>query len=309
MISRYLRGWSALAVATLWGIVTIAVVNASTMPPPDEPQPDATAPVEATQGEASPAPPADAPAATAQEAPPAMAETPSETEESVASSPPPPANGSRVPVEGIRRSTDVVGEVVGHPTGKVLLAVHDLVTLKFHRSEDVKPHALYAIAREEQFVEHPDTGRNMGYVVRVVATVEMEQSFGRYWSGRIVSSNDYVTLDDWIIPFESVQDTTGKAAPDLSGHIVAVRDELVLAGEANVVFTDLGSDQGVKSGDAFSIIRPGTGGRRGGPERPVGMLRILAVQPASSSAYLTKTAEPIMIGDRLEHAMPGSAAP
>jgi hypothetical protein len=147
----------------------------------------------------------------------------------------------------------------------------------------------------------------MGYVVRVVATVEMQQAFGRYWSAEIVSSTDYVTLDDWVIPFESAVGPTGEEAPDLAGHIVAVRDELVLAGQATVVYTDLGSTQGVKPGEEFAIIRPGTGGRRGAPDRPVGVLRILEVQADSSSAYLTKTTEPVMIGDRLEHAVASSA--
>jgi hypothetical protein len=213
----------------------------------------------------------------------------------------------RFPIDGIRRHTEVVGEVVGHPTGKVLLSVHDSITLKLDRSLDVKPNDRYAIARREQFVEHPDSGRNMGYVVRVVATVEMKQAFGRYWSAEIISSTDYVTLDDWVIPFETGAGQAGESAADLSGHIVAVRDELVLAGEATVVYTDLGSSHGVKPGEEFAIVRPGTGGRRGAPDRPVGMLRILEVQTDSSSAYLTKTTEPILIGDRLERALVSSA--
>jgi hypothetical protein len=88
---------------------------------------------------------------------------------------------------------------------------------------------------------------------------------------------------------------------------VAVRDELVLAGAATVVYTDLGAAQGVKPGEEFAIIRPGIGGRRGAPDRSVGALRILEVQSDSSSAYLIKTTEPIMIGDRLEHALVSSA--
>lgn len=307
MISRYVSGLCAVALATLWSFTTISIVSASTMPPPDEPQTEAAAaPTESAEATAPPATPSEASAASGDQGGQVAEEMPNE---STANELAPPASVGelQIPIEGIRRSTDVVGEVVGHPTGKVLMAVHDVVTLKLDRSEEVKPHTLYAIARREQFVEHPDTGRNMGYVVRVVATVEMEEVFGRYWSGRIISSTDYVTLDDWVIPFEAPVQETGVASPGLAGHVVAVRDDLVLAGAASVVYIDLGSDNGVKSGDEFSIIRPGAGGRRGGPDRLVGVLRILAVQPSSSSAYLTTTAEPVMIGDRLGHVVTSSA--
>ncbi len=302
----------AVAVVALWGLATSGSVSASTMPPPDEP-------ASADAAEASQAnPEAGAPSPEPAEAPPgseaessdgvddqAQAEVDADTN---AVALPPSAGPLHPPVDGIRPRIDVVGEVVGHPTGKVLLAAHDVVTLKFDRSQEVKPGDRYAIARREQFVEHPDSGRNMGYVIRVVATAELEQSFGRYWSARIVSSGDYVTLDDWVIPFEPAGQETGEVASDLAGSIVAVRDDLVLAGEANVVYTDLGADKGVKPGDEFRVIRPGASGQRGGPDRLIGVLRILAVQPRSSSAYLTKTSEPIMIGDRLEHASGGPTA-
>ena len=300
MNDRYVRGLYVLAAAVVWIVATDSSVGASTTPAPDQPEN-----IAATAPPTEPAEAVAPPAATSD----AVAESDgqdSSAADQIQVTPEP--SELRFPIDGIRPHTEVVGEVVGHPTGKVLLAVHDLVTLKFDQSRDVKPRDRYALARREQFVEHPDSGRNMGYVVRVVATVEMKQAFGRYWSAEIVSSSDYVTLDDWVIPFESPAVQTGEAPADLSGHIVAVRDELVLAGESTVVYTDLGSAQGVKPGEEFAIIRPAIGGRRGAPDRPVGVLRILAVQADSSSAYLTKTTEPVMVGDRLEHELVSSTA-
>lgn len=295
----------ALAAVALWGTLAVGPVEANTMPPPDEPA--STGAAEASEGDAPQSTIADGVDDERGGASGEEAETDVDADANAASAS--LSGDARLPSDGIRPRTHVVGEVVGHPTGKVLLAAHDVVTLRLDRSQDAKSHDRYAIARREQFVEHPDSGRNMGYVVRVVATAELEQSFGRYWSARIISSTDYVTLDDWVIPFESVPQETVEAEPNLAGSIVAVRDDLVLAGEANVVYTDLGSDEGVKPGDEFRVVRPGATGRRGGPDRPVGILRIVAVQSKSSSAYLTKTTEPVMIGDRLEHALADPKAP
>lgn len=296
----------SLAAVALWGILAVGRVEANTMPPPDEPA--STGAAEASEAESTQSTitdGADDERGRASDQEQARADVDADATAASASL----SSETGLPSDGIRPRTNVVGEVVGHPTGKVLLAAHDVVTLRLDRSQDAKSHDRYAIARREQFVEHPDSGRNLGYVVRVVATAELEQSFGRYWSARLVSSTDYVTLDDWVIPFESAPEETVEAAPDLVGAIVAVRDDLVLAGEANVVYTDLGSDEGVKSGDEFRIVRPGAAGRRGGPDRPVGVLRIVAVQAKSSSAYLTRSTEPIMIGDRLEYALSDPKAP
>ncbi len=215
----------------------------------------------------------------------------------------------RVPSDGIRQRVDSVGEVVGQPAGRVLVSVNDIVTLKFDRSEDPQPRQRYAIARRAQFVEHPESGRNMGYLVHVVGTVELDQAFGRYWSGRIVSATDYVSIDDLLLPFDEPIDATSDAvSSDQAGRIVAVQDDLALTATAQLVFTDLGADRGVKPGDEYMIMRDGVSARRGSTDRFIGMLRVVATQPNSSSAYITRSSEPIEIGDRLEPLAPSASA-
>jgi hypothetical protein len=215
------------------------------------------------------------------------------------------AIGLRVPTDGIRHRVRAIGEVVGQPAGRVLLSVNDAVTLKFNRAENAQPHQRYAIARRGQFVEHPESGRDMGYLVHVVGTVELEQAFGRYWSGRIVSASDYVAIDDVLLPLEPITEESSGMSPDRAGRIVAVQDNLVLTATSQVVFTDLGSDGGAKPGDEFAIIREGVKDRRGFPDRSVGVLRVVATQPMSSSASIMRSTEPIEIGDRLERVVPG----
>jgi hypothetical protein len=207
----------------------------------------------------------------------------------------------RVPSDGIRQRIDSVGEVVGQPAGRVLVSVNDIVNLKFHRSEHPQPRQRYAIARRAQFVEHPDSGRNMGYLVHVVGTLELVQAFGRYWSGRIVSATDYVSIDDLVLPIaEPIDEASNDPSFDQNGRIVAVQDDLALTATAQLVFTDLGANRGVKPGDEFMIIRDGVSARRGSSDRFIGLMRVVATQPNSSSAYITRSSEPIEIGDRLE---------
>jgi hypothetical protein len=317
--SMHVEGVILGAAIALWTLVVVGSAFASTVPSSAEPLGEATAVATPTK-QATPDVPGDlalADSSASVESPvETSVETPVETsvetsvegdlDETDSAPPNAPELGAsptrvRVPSDGIRPRIEAVGEVVGQPAGRVLVSVNDIVTLKFHRSEKPQPRQRYVVARRAQFVEHPESGRNMGYVVHVVGTVELVQAFGRFWSGRVVSANDYVSTDDLVLPYsEPIDETPNDESSDLGGRIVAVQDDLALTATAQLVYTDLGADRGVKSGDEFVIIREGLSARRGSSDRVIGMLRVVVTQPGSSSAYITRSSEPIEIGDRLE---------
>jgi hypothetical protein len=296
----HVKGMIAGAAAALWMLVVVGSAHTSMMSSPVEPPRESSSDVSpAEQGTPD------------HQDYPVLAVASTEGEESLVEPVSVPTNDPalpesatrvRVPTDGIRKRIDAVGEVVGQPTGRVLVSVNDVVTLKFHRGEEPQPHQRYVIARRGQFVEHPESGRNLGYVVHVVGTVELDQAFGRYWSGRIVSATDFVSIDDLLLPFDEPIDAASDAvSSNKAGRIVAVQDDLALTATAQIVFTDLGADDGVNPGDEYVIIRDGVSARRGSTDRFIGMLRVVATQPKSSSAYITRSSEPIEIGDRLEH--------
>jgi hypothetical protein len=299
----HVKGLAGGVVAALWAVVVIGSAHASTMPPPDEPAAESAAVATPDEQIGSGVQAGPAQGVSAAEDSPIRVESSgvSANDQIVVES----ASGLRVPTDGIRKRVRAIGEVVGQPAGRVLLSVNDAVTLKFNRGEQAQPHQRFAIARSGQFVEHPESGRDMGYLVHVVGTVELEQAFGRYWSGRIVSAIDYVAIDDVVLPLEPIAEESVGMSSDRAGRVVAVQDNLVLTATAQIVFTDLGSDRGVKPGDEFTIVREGVKDRRGFPDRSIGVLRVVATQPMSSSAYITRSTEPIGIGDRLEAVVPG----
>ncbi|MFZ5862831.1 MAG: hypothetical protein ACOYXR_08330 [Nitrospirota bacterium] len=298
--NSHVKGVVAGVAAVFWAAVMVGSPSANTMPPPDEPA-----------GESSPVADADNQGESGGQN--GVSADMSSMELAVE---PPPASSNdaagaagstgRTPPDGIRPRVQSIGEVVGQPAGRVLLSVNDVVTLKLDRVEQAQPHQRYALARRAQFVEHPDSGRNMGYLVHVVGTVELEQPFGRYWSARIVSSSDYVSIDDVVLPMhEANTDVSTDASGDTAGRVVAVQDDLVLTATSQVVFTDLGSNRGVKPGDEFTIVREGGKDRRGFPDRAIGVLRVMSTLPTSSSAFITRSSEPIVIGDRLDPLVSG----
>jgi hypothetical protein len=110
-----------------------------------------------------------------------------------------------------------------------------------------------------------------------------------------------VSIDDLVLPIgEPIEETSNDVSIDRPGRIVAVQDDLALTATSQLVFTDLGADHGVKPGDEFMIIRDGVSDRRGSTDRFVGTVRVVATQSTSSTAYITRSSEPILIGDRLD---------
>jgi hypothetical protein len=206
------------------------------------------------------------------------------------------------PVDAIRSRVDVIGEVGGNTAGKVLLTEGDMVSLWLDPAANPQPKQVLTIVRADQRVKHPTSHRRMGRLVRIVGMVELLEPFGKYWCGRIVSSHDYTVAGDLVMAPGSDEESHVPAvvAEDRSGYVVAVPYNEVLTGAYEVIHTDLGRERGVEAGQIFSIVREGSRGRLGGPPRKIGEGRVVAVSTASSSVYITRSFEPIQVGDRLE---------
>jgi hypothetical protein len=281
-----------LVTGIVWQVGTFATLGADEgIASPEAPPASVAEPSEALPGEA----PAGVVA-------PSAIEGPSDT--SALQGPPPSAV-----VDAIRDDLEIVGEVVGAPTGRVIFAAGDGVSLRLKSSIDPKPGLTLAVVRSAQRVKHPRSHRTMGRVVKVVGTVELREAFGKFWSARVVRSSDAVSVGDLVIRIDAdaAAEATASSDPADGGYIVAVPIQKALTGAYEVVYTDLGRNHGVQAGHLFSIIREGKRGRQGGPAHKIGEGRVVAAQPSSSSLYITRSDEPIQVGDRLERVAVGAA--
>jgi hypothetical protein len=124
----------------------------------------------------------------------------------------------------------------------------------------------------------------------------------------IVLSCSDVNIGDALLPFEpipvplvrrtaplsSCDPSTGK----VSGHIVDDVDHVTAIAKNSVVYLDLGEEDGVMSGDFFSVYRNPSG------EFPVrtmlGEASILTTRKKTSVAIITSMRDTMYIGDRVE---------
>lgn len=91
-----------------------------------------------------------------------------------------------------------------------------------------------------------------------------------------------------------------------TGYIIGVHGDRIIAGEDDIVFTDIGTDQHAKGGEKFSIFRaestvshPVTNEIMGRKIVPLGMLQLTNVERRSSRAIIIRNYKEISAGSYL----------
>jgi LysM repeat protein len=91
-----------------------------------------------------------------------------------------------------------------------------------------------------------------------------------------------------------------------AGSVVGIQHDRIIAGDDDIVYTDIGSAHGARSGDSFSIFRkdvtvthPVTSEVMGVKVIPLGTLQVTDVEQKASRAIVTKTTKEISPGSYL----------
>lgn len=173
---------------------------------------------------------------------------------------------------------------------------------------------LYTVYRVVRKVYHPNTGRYLGNLVRILGTTKVigtrpdEETI----SGTVLISYDFIRKGDSLTPYqpELPSESEGgpeKAAVPRKGFIVEAKEDRKSQSQYDVVYLDLGRRNGIRTGDRFKVIREGEktsffspGGGVRLPRRDIGELRVIAVRENTSTATITHNTEVIFRGDQIE---------
>ncbi len=183
------------------------------------------------------------------------------------------------------------------PPGILNIISHQQVYLDWGYADGVKIGQPFTIFRKGRSVRHPKTGHRLGWIVDIVGTLEVTAIEERTARAQIVDCFRPIYIGDQLMAYDPPQVPLGMTLvdsfEDLSGYIVAFKDEEKTVMPFSVAYIDNGVSGGVKQGDVFQIVRQGRIGggimRRAGdvfPERVVGWLQVLSLQPASATAYI-----------------------
>ena len=194
------------------------------------------------------------------------------------------------------------GHIVGtEPKGEKYTTSHREVYID--RGEpDVKVGDLLTIYRPGPAVSHPKTGAHLGNLVTILGAVEITAVDTKRSRGKVIVSYDIALNGDRVMPYEDIVvpkelelESTDRM---VDGYIVYLRSKDILTRPSSIAFIDVGSLDGISTGDVFQIYR--TRGE-GTPDLVVGELQVLNPRSKTATAYFrwTRRAERFYRGDRI----------
>lgn len=205
---------------------------------------------------------------------------------------------------------------------KQMLATYDTAYARFADEVPAKPGEKLLIFRPAGTIVDPVSHRTLGRQTKTVgvakvlsiqgtqATVQIERTFEEVERGDRV--RPWIAQEKRIAPRPNTADVVGRI-------VQAVNPGLTTYGEANEVFIDRGSADGVQDGNTFAVVRQGDGlsnafvtqsytageqGRRSAkadvPEENVGLLLVVDTREHLSTAVVVKSVRELQAGDMVE---------
>jgi len=201
---------------------------------------------------------------------------------------------------GEDKSNDVI---VAGPEGKHYFGYDDIVDVNIRSKDDVSIGEKFIMFNRLEEVKHPVTGRKYGRLISILGILEIVEkgAHGNY-SARITTSFAVSEIGTMLMPYHEptlVYSTPQTKDKDISGYIIEVMDGRTITGQADIVYLDKGSSDGVEPGDRFLIYASPV--KKAYPRRLLGETQVIIVKEHTSTAIVRKSADYLEIGNQVEY--------
>jgi LysM repeat protein len=189
---------------------------------------------------------------------------------------------------------------------RILLSRHDRVFVKINDPE-LRPGDRYTLIEVAETIRHPQTGKALGHRVNHLGEIEIIEVTAPTATGSIRSSTKEITRGARLIPARPAarEIALQKASVPLDGYVIAGSREKITLTQNDIIYLDLGSDDGLKAGNLIYLSRPRRASRMvladhelPLPDEMLGAAVVLSTQPTTSAALVVKSANPIYVGDQ-----------
>lgn len=202
-----------------------------------------------------------------------------------------------------------MGTIISSEPPKILLGEGDIVYTNVGSEDNVQPGDKFAVFRSSKAVFHPLTGRRIGYRVAILGEIEILEVLGkRVSSAKVTSSYREITRGARIRPIEPFvkEVVLKKGVKKADGYIVDTLNNVELSGKGDIVYIDVGQEEGIVPGNTFSIYKlsrkafdPDTGRDVVIPGTFLGRLVVLNVQKEAATGIIIESTRQIEKGDAI----------
>lgn len=186
------------------------------------------------------------------------------------------------------------GKVIGSPTERELLGKGDYAYIE--AAVPVNRGDKFYIIRSMGKVKHPETGKNMGYLIDVRGIAEVVGKESGETKIAITSSFGDVLVGDLLSDYYEVEPpflTGNPRTPDIPGYIVATKHRRVLNGYMDFVHIDKGRKDGIEIGDILGMTA------RAKYNVPNGSIQIIHTKESTATAIVRISGKEVSVGDTI----------
>ncbi len=209
----------------------------------------------------------------------------------------------------ILTSEKPLGMVVDSVDNRILLTENDLVFVKMRELPAVKVGDTYGLFERGDVVKHPHTKEPVGTMMHNLGSVKVTEINGDTVIAKINKVFREITRGAELYEYQPlVKEITLQRGPaDLKGYIIATRDEKGTISTNDVVFVDLGTDDGLASGNLLYVSQPRKvsdeiiqhTGHIDLPDAVLGAAVVIEAKAKTASAIVIKSVDASFIGDNV----------
>jgi hypothetical protein len=213
--------------------------------------------------------------------------------------------------EGFLLETNLnpAGTILQSDHNRLVVGQEDYVYTDIGTELGAKSGDKYSILKKVKKVYHPETGNFMGYKYLPLGTLELVDLEAK--SSRAIITNSYLEISPGaqLVPYRDKRREIALKAADrnLDGYIIETRMGNITIGNEDIVYLDLGKNQGVKVGNMLYVVRDvpldKTYVKRKAaplPQQVLGAVVVVDVSDNTSTALVVKSVETIYLGDKVK---------
>lgn len=198
------------------------------------------------------------------------------------------------------------GLILGGRRLRKLIGAGDKIYLQFRKSSQPKVGDRFFVFKTSELIRHPVTNKDVGYLNTILGILEIALVAPDHAKAVVLSSFEDMTAGDKLMPYRkrSQEIILQAGAEPIEGNIILSRGETFLIAERQIVFIDLGENDEIKAGHRFEVFREPKAFTGKDEEivlsiQPIGELLVLAVEPDTAAAVVTKSLGEFNPGERI----------
>ncbi len=200
-----------------------------------------------------------------------------------------------------------LGMLVDSVDNRLLLSKNDVVFLKMNDISSVAIGDTYGIFQRSDMVRNPHTNEPIGTMMLNLGFLQVTEVRGDTVVAKITGVFSEIVRGAELFEYipENTEITLQRGTTEAKGYIVASREGKGAQSTNDIIFVNLGSDDGVVRGNLFYISRPRKAsaeivkhtGEMQLPDVVLGAAIALETKAKTTSALIIKSVDSIFIGD------------